>query len=164
MLTFVEASQVLPQYLVHHCLEVSEKTLKSSSSRSICGLERGWSSTELSPGGDDRECSLRLGTCFLPRGEGVASEFNDSDDPLIELSPKDGIESLDMVLVDVTEALLASRTSSCSSSSGGLRSTSIRLFPRDMLNSFSETSVRSIIASTVNLGLVPRLRRLLLSL
>ena len=144
------------------------KTLKSNSSKSISDpdLDRGWSCAALSPGGDESENNLRVGKDLLPR-DGVMSELRDSDDPLIELLSKDGIDSLDMVLVDASEALPAciSRRSSWSNSSGGVRRTSIGLLPKAMLNSFSETSLWSIIDSTVNLGAAPlRFRTLLLNL
>jgi hypothetical protein len=118
------------------------KTLKSSSSKSKADLESGWSSTEL-PSGDDRECSLRAGPGLLPRGEGLVREFRESEDPLIEPSSKDGIESQDVVLPNANDAFIDSLSnwSSCSSSSGGLSRTSNGLLPKDRLNSFSDTSV-----------------------
>jgi len=48
-------------------------TIELSSSVSISGPDSGWSDV-ISPGGDERTCSLRLGVDLFPREPGVARD------------------------------------------------------------------------------------------
>lgn len=125
------------------------KTLKSNSSTAISGVFSGWSS-EL-PSGDESVRILRGGVDLFPRGidVGVIREPREGESS-IDSSPKEGIESLDNVLVDMTDSCPFSLFAVSSSSSGGLNKKSRGLFPNDILRSFSEPPVCRIIASTVN--------------
>ena len=143
------------------------KTLKSSSSRMRSGADNGWSSDPLSLDGDESDCSLRTGNGLFPRELGVNKELREGDTSLIDSSSNEGMDSLDIVLVESKDSWPVSlpRTSSSSSSSGGLSRKSRGLFPRDMLNSFSETLVCWSMASTVNRCPASlRFRRLLFNL
>lgn len=69
----------------------------------------------------------------------------------MEPSSREGVDSLDMVLVDIIDSWPLSLSAiSSSKSSGGLSRKSRGLFPSVILNSFSETPVCWSIASTVN--------------
>lgn len=137
------------------------KTLKSNSSKPRPAVDNGSSNTG-SPGGDINGIR-RLRGDLLPREVGVTSELQEIEDSLKELSSREGMDSLDIVLEDRIDSLPFSLPiGSSSNSSGELSRKSNGLRPRDMLNSFSETSVFSIIESTVNLGAAPLLFRTLL--
>jgi hypothetical protein len=77
------------------------KTLKSSSSTSMSGTDNGWSSDPLSLGGDETCCSRRTGNDLLPRELGVMRE---GDASLMDSSSNEGMDSLDMVLVERTDS------------------------------------------------------------
>lgn len=121
-------------------------------------IDNGWSSEVLPPGGE-RGCSLREGKDFRPRDIepewGVDSELTDGEASLIDSSSSDGIDSLDIVLVDKIDSRPFSLPTVSSSSSGGLRRKSSGLFPSDIDNSFSVTPVCRRILSSVSLCPAP---------
>ena len=100
------------------------KTRKSNSSKSISDEDKGWSSE-----GDDIDCSLRgkVGLRFL--GLGVIIELYEGEASLRESPSSEGIDSLDIVLVDMTDSWPFSLSLISSSwSSGGLSRMSSGLF------------------------------------
>jgi hypothetical protein len=121
-------------------------------------IDNGWSSEMLSPGGE-RGCRLRDGRDFRPRDIepewGVDSELTDGEASLIDSSSSDGIDSLDIVLVDKIDSRPFSLPTVSSSSSGGLRRKSSGLLPSDIDNSFSVTPVCLRMLSSVNLCPAP---------
>lgn len=76
------------------------KTLKSSSSRSMSGADNGWSSDPLSLDGDESDCNLRTGNDLFPLELGVTKELREGDTSLTESSSNEGMDSLDIVLVE----------------------------------------------------------------
>lgn len=75
------------------------KTLKSSSSMSSSELDRGCSKTS-SLGGEAIDCILRDGVPLLLRGLGVVIDESEMASSPMELSSRDGTDSLDIVLDD----------------------------------------------------------------
>lgn len=122
-------------------------TRKSSSSISISGEDNGWSSA-VNPDCEDIDCSLLDGMDLLPLG-GVIIDPKVGEASLMESPSKDGIDSLESVLVDMTDSRPVSLSVISSSSSGGLNSRSNGLFPYDMLSVFSSMKPCWSIASTV---------------
>lgn len=119
-------------------------TRKSSSSKSISGEERGSSE------GEATECILRASKGLRFRGLGVITELYEGEASLRESPSSEGIDSLDMVLVDITDSWPFSLSfTSSSRSSGGLSRKSRGLFSNDKLISLSSDPCLSI-ASTVN--------------
>lgn len=115
----------------------------------MLGADNG-SSKVLSPGGDETGCILRVGKDLLPRDAGVATDTYEGEE-LIDPS-KDGMISLETVREDITDSAPVSlpAVSSSSPSSEAPRRKSNGPFPRETLNSFSETEESFRIESTVS--------------
>jgi hypothetical protein len=84
----------------------------------------------------------------------------DAEVSLIESPSSEGIDSLETVLVDITDSKPPSLSFVSSSSSGGLKRKSKGLFSKDIEVSFSSTATCCSIASTVNLWPAPARYRL----
>lgn len=128
------------------------QTVKSNSPRSRSSIASGCSSGL--PGGDTTGSSdLRIGLNRLLREAGLALPGVSTDDTnsVANESPKEGIESIEMVLVEKVEPspLSDMLSSSLRKSSVGPNNMSIGLRLSDQLSSFSDTCCPLMISSTV---------------
>jgi hypothetical protein len=118
------------------------KTLKSSCSMSSSISERGCSNA-FPPRDGPNGSILLVGIGFLPRELGVVRDASDGLLSPGEPLSRDGMDSLEIVLDEKYDSWQTSllTSSSSNSSAGGLSKRSIGLFPKDKLNSFSDSDI-----------------------
>jgi hypothetical protein len=136
------------------------KTLKSSSSSSFSGEDRGWLSC--SPGGEETGSrERRVGWRFRLLG-GVCGDSNEESVSVVNELLSDGMDSIEIVLFESTDSDMLSQmdVSSDSKSSGAINRISMGPLLSFKLSSFSDSCALPMMDSSVILFSVFVCRRL----